>query len=161
VDAYKLCVGHRRPMPRKACSIGRWDTFLGYMSVMSVITNIALVIFVSPVGDELAHKSIGTKFLIFVAAEHSLLFLKNTVADAVPDKPRWVQMMLDRHEWLVGKVFLEQVQDDDDALQEQAEALVLEIKENDAISDDGSPAGVTGVGANSVANPVVGGKDSI
>ncbi len=47
-----------------------------------------------------------TEFVIFVIAEHFLLFLKNSVADAVPDKPRWVQTLLNRYEWLVGKVFL-------------------------------------------------------
>ena len=28
------------------------------------------------------------------------LVRERTVADAVPDQPRWAQMMLDRHEWL-------------------------------------------------------------
>ena len=62
------------------------------------------------------------------------------MADAVPDQPRRAQMMLDRHEWLVGRraEVTEEVggspgagrrpRTRHQALQEEAEALVLGIR---------------------------------
>ena len=60
----------------------------------------------------------ATRWLVFVVAEHAMLFIKETLADIVPDVPRAVQSMADRHEHIVHKVFVGVEDDSNDTLHE-------------------------------------------
>ena len=94
------------------------------------------------------------------------LVRERAVADAVPDQPRWAQMMLDRHERLVGRraEVTEEVggspgagrrpRTRHQALQEEAEALALGILENDDGGGDWSvePGRRQGLGFNSISS---------
>jgi hypothetical protein len=46
-DGFKMCMLHRRPLYRCAEDIGTWEYVLNIMSVMSVVTNAALLAFTS------------------------------------------------------------------------------------------------------------------
>ena len=128
VDAFKLCNGHRRPWPKSASSIGTWQYFLSLMSSLSVVTNTALILFTTDIPE--LPQSIGGKWLAFMATEHVLLMTKKMIEDFVPDDRHWVSVLRRRHEWLQNKVFRGLQHDDDDDLQERAEALNLKIHAN-------------------------------
>ena len=55
---------------------------------------------------------------------------KKMIEDFVPDDRHWVSVLRRRHEWLQNKVFRGLQHDDDDDLQERAEALNLKIHAN-------------------------------
>jgi hypothetical protein len=124
VDAFKLCYGHRRPWPRSATSIGTWSYFLSLMSTLSVITNIALLIFTAK-GLDLP-QSTGAKWLMFVVAEHFLLVWKKMVQDFVPNAPHFASQLLNRHMWLEQRVFFGLQVESDDHLREKAEEMDLD-----------------------------------
>ena len=149
VDAVKLCYGHRRPWPRSATSIGNWSFFLSLMSTMSVITNIALLIFTANIPD--LPTSTGSKWLMFMVAEHLLLVWKKMVEDFVPDAPHFTEQLLARHKWLEQRVFFGLTVESDAHLKEKAEQLDLDADGKLAIhANPNTEAGV-------VANPTAGG----
>jgi hypothetical protein len=153
VDAFKLCEGHRRPWPRQASNIGTWQYFLSAMSTMSVITNTGILIFTAEI-DGLPTAA-TTKWLTFMAAEHSLLLFKKMVEDFLPDVAHPVDQLSRRHDWLEAKVFRGLKGDDDDDLSEKHEDLDLSIHKHPSILGKKSQRTATGAyTAREVANPV-------
>jgi hypothetical protein len=128
IDAYKLCFDHKRPNPKQADSIGMWQYFLSLISRISVITNIALVFFTANLFDEYTS---ATRWLLFMLAEHVLLFAKGILEDAVPDTPLQIEQLSARHEYTVKKVFHGlQAESDEAPNLAQAESLELTIHGN-------------------------------
>ncbi|KDO32354.1 hypothetical protein SPRG_02832 [Saprolegnia parasitica CBS 223.65] len=127
VDAYKLCNGHRRPYPHRVASIGSWYYFLCLMNYLAVATNIGILLFTQDPDDKFtSHTSTTAKWIIFIVAEHVCIFMKSAVAAAVPDVPRELAYLRDRHKDIEATVFLGQVPEtDDDDLSQQAEKLNL------------------------------------
>ena len=128
IDAYKLCFDHKRPDPKQAESIGMWQYFLSLISRISVITNIALLFFTANLFDEYTS---ATRWLLFMLAEHVLLFAKGILEDAVPDTPLQIEQLGARHEYTVKKVFHGlQAESDEAPNLAQAESLELTIHGN-------------------------------
>ncbi|EQC41790.1 hypothetical protein SDRG_00653 [Saprolegnia diclina VS20] len=128
VDAYKLCKGHRRPYPHRVASIGSWYYFLCLMNYMAVVTNIGIILFTKDPDDKFtSNTSTTAKWIIFLIAEHVCILMKSAVAAAVPDVPRELAYLRDRHKDIEATVFLGQVPEtnDDDDLSQQAEKLNL------------------------------------
>ncbi|CAM9722677.1 unnamed protein product, partial [Choristocarpus tenellus] len=97
VDAYKLCKTRRRPVAYKSSGIGVWDNVLEMMTVVGVITNCALVGATSvQIWRLIPGASTTEKFLVIVAAEHIILFIKYWVMSAMPRVPHKVQRALAR-----------------------------------------------------------------
>ncbi|CAM9391551.1 unnamed protein product [Discosporangium mesarthrocarpum] len=97
VDAYKLCKTRRRPIAVKSSGIGVWDNVLELMTVVAVITNCALVgATSSQLWRLIPGASTTEKFLLIVALEHLILFIKYWVKTAVPRVPLKVQRALAR-----------------------------------------------------------------
>eukprot|EP00937_MAST-01D_sp_MAST-1D-sp2_P007706 g7706.t1 len=128
VDAVKLTFGFRRPFPHSGQNIGQWALFMNLQSSISVVTNIAIIVFTT---ELFAEFSLWQKWLIFVLAEHGLLMAKIYVQDLIHDVPEWAAELVQRHQLITAKVFkgLEDEEDEDE--DEDAEELVLEIHEND------------------------------
>lgn len=97
-DALKMCRVFKRPFSEPSASIGVWQLAFETMSVISVVTNCALI-GMSPQVNALFPESKTDLILIVVAAEHALLALKFILAFAIPDKPRHIQMKLARLEF--------------------------------------------------------------
>ena len=128
VDAHKLCYDRRKPSPHSADSIGKWYFFLNVLSKISVITNTMLICFTS---SFLEHRTTAAKFIIFVTVEHAMLLAKQIVEDSVPDAEQFVLTLEERFRETASKLFLEIAEDDDDNLEEVAEAVDLTIHKND------------------------------
>ncbi|XP_077610424.1 anoctamin-10 [Crocuta crocuta] len=97
-DALKMCRVLKRPFSEPSASIGVWQLAFETMSVISVVTNCALI-GMSPQVNALFPESKLDLVLIVVAVEHALLALKFMLAFAIPDKPRHIQMKLARLEF--------------------------------------------------------------
>lgn len=97
-DALKMCRVFKRPFSEPSASIGVWQLAFETMSVISVVTNCALI-GMSPQVNALFPESKADLILIVVAVEHALLAVKFILAFAIPDKPRHIQMKLARLEF--------------------------------------------------------------
>ncbi|GAB5576991.1 anoctamin-10 isoform X6 [Prionailurus iriomotensis] len=97
-DALKMCRVLKRPFSEPSANIGVWQLAFETMSVISVVTNCALI-GMSPQVNALFPESKLDLVLIVVAVEHALLALKFILAFAIPDKPRHIQMKLARLEF--------------------------------------------------------------
>nr|XP_054406937.1 anoctamin-10 isoform X2 [Pongo abelii] len=97
-DALKMCRVFKRPFSEPSASIGVWQLAFETMSVISVVTNCALI-GMSPQVNAVFPESKADLILIVVAVEHALLALKFILAFAIPDKPRHIQMKLARLEF--------------------------------------------------------------
>jgi hypothetical protein len=84
----KLCYLTRRPYPEGAESIGIWYSIIQIVSYIGAITNAAIIIFTADVFDI---EDTATKWLLFLAFEHSLLLIKWIVAAYIPDTPNIVK----------------------------------------------------------------------
>ena len=127
VDSIKLCFGFRRPYPYPGESIGQWELFMNMQSSISVVTNIAIIIFTT---DLFAKWREWEKWALFVVAEHALLLIKIMVQALVDDSPQWVIDLQDRHKLMVDKIF-RGLEDEDEDADEEAEDLVLHIHPNE------------------------------
>nr|XP_044992799.1 anoctamin-10 [Jaculus jaculus]XP_044992800.1 anoctamin-10 [Jaculus jaculus] len=97
-DALKMCRVFKRPFSEPSSSIGVWQLAFETMSVISVVTNCALI-GMSPQVNAIFPESKVDLVLIVVAVEHALLALKFILAFAIPDKPRHIQRKLARLEF--------------------------------------------------------------
>ncbi|XP_039383847.1 anoctamin-10 isoform X3 [Mauremys reevesii] len=97
-DALKICRVFKRPFSQPTANIGVWQLAFETMSVISVVTNCALI-GLSPQVNALFPDSKTDLILIVVLAEHILLALKFVMAFVIPDKPRDIQIKLARLEF--------------------------------------------------------------
>ncbi|XP_044862383.1 anoctamin-10 isoform X4 [Mauremys mutica] len=97
-DALKICRVFKRPFSQPTANIGVWQLAFETMSIISVVTNCALI-GLSPQVNALFPDSKTDLILIVVLAEHILLALKFVMAFVIPDKPRDIQIKLARLEF--------------------------------------------------------------
>ncbi|KFO33287.1 Anoctamin-10 [Fukomys damarensis] len=109
-DALKMCRVFKRPFSEPSSSIGVWQLAFETMSVISVVTNCALI-GMSPQVNAVFPESKTDLVLIVVAVEHAILALKFILAFAIPDKPRHIQMKLARLEFESLEALKQQVRD--------------------------------------------------
>jgi len=113
LDSYKLLHLCRRPHPRGADSIGTWYYILDILSVMAVITNIAVLMFVMGTGDYLSGDDLPIKFFLFFCFEHVVLLIKFVIATIVPDEPFAITEHLERQKHIVDVIIRDAEEDDD------------------------------------------------
>ncbi|XP_007947895.2 anoctamin-10 [Orycteropus afer afer] len=109
-DALKMCRVFKRPFSEPSANIGVWQLAFETMSVISVVTNCALI-GMSPQVNALFPEAKMDLILIVVAIEHALLALKFILAFAIPDKPRHIQMKLARLEFESLEALKQQVRE--------------------------------------------------
>ncbi|XP_068944697.1 anoctamin-10 isoform X1 [Petaurus breviceps papuanus] len=97
-DALKMCKVFKRPFAEPSSSIGVWQLAFETMSVISVVTNCALI-GMSPQLNAVFPDSKTDLILIVVAVEHALLALKFVLAFVIPDKPQEIQVKLAKLEF--------------------------------------------------------------
>jgi len=82
--AHRNCCFLRRPVPRSAPGIGEWHRVLEGAEFVAVLVNLSLGIFAMQPLNELPPSN---KLLIFVVAEHVILFFKYLVTLKFPPMP--------------------------------------------------------------------------
>lgn len=105
VDAWKLTMAKRRPLPRGAEDIGTWQYIMDAMSVISVVTNFAIICFASNILEHYTGKSDAEmKVVCFIVFEHIAVAVKYSIKAIVDDVPMDVQIQLQRQELFCSKV---------------------------------------------------------
>lgn len=97
-DALKMCKVFKRPFSEPAANIGVWQLAFETMSVISVVTNCALI-GMSPHMKAYFPESETQLILVVVAVEHVLLAFKFFLAFVIPDIPKRIQIKLARLEF--------------------------------------------------------------
>ncbi|KAJ6236476.1 ngep-related [Anaeramoeba flamelloides] len=100
-DAIKLR-SMKRPEPRGADGIGQWLEILKFVSVLVILNNILMMTFSYEVFNlgNTKIKSYTSKLLFLVILEHSILFIKFIVHQAVPDVPHDVKIEIERQKYV-------------------------------------------------------------
>ncbi|XP_078609248.1 anoctamin-10-like isoform X2 [Branchiostoma floridae x Branchiostoma japonicum] len=98
-DAFKMCRIFQRPFMEPAANIGAWQTVFEVMGFIAVMTNMALIGMSPEIQPLLEGYTTVQKVLIFVAAEHLIIFIKVVLAFAIPDMPEWVETQMGRIEY--------------------------------------------------------------
>ena len=94
-DSRKVLTLCQRPDYRGAQDIGTWAIIFRFMSLVAVITNMAIIAFTSSQLDSiLDNPSSFTKLWVVVAAEHLIFSLQFVVHHAVNNEPRTVRVAL-------------------------------------------------------------------
>lgn len=95
-DAYKILRLCQRPTVDNAADIGAWYNILEFLNILSVITNLAILIFTADslhgLATGLREKTDPWQYVVimvvfFVVAEHILLGIKFLLAFCIPDVP--------------------------------------------------------------------------
>lgn len=96
IDSYKLHTLCRRPPPRSTDSIGVWYVVIEILNLISIFTNLTMILFVSGVGESY-WPDMSDRFCVFIALEHLMLIFKGAAAYVIPDATKAVRIERMRH----------------------------------------------------------------
>ncbi len=113
VDGWKLCHLCRRPEPRSCEDIGTWYFILETISYSSIFINSGLVAFT---GSNTINYTWVERVWLFILMATGLFCIRVFVAYLIPDMPPYVEVQLQRQEYIVDKVIHNVSDDDDDEL---------------------------------------------
>jgi len=98
-DAFKLCKVYQRPPAKSVRNIGAWMPAFEVLGFIAVFTNCALLC-MSPTLRQLAPGLTSVEWVVvFVLLEHTLLALKLTLTQVVPNVPYWIRKAVAQHEY--------------------------------------------------------------
>lgn len=100
---------YQRPVPIGAQDIGSWQVIFSLVSVVSVVTNAAIVCFTMNVLD--GYSYLGRTWL-FIGFQWFLISVQFIISAAIPDTPESVHIQQKRAEFIVSKLILH-VEDED------------------------------------------------
>ena len=95
MDAYKLCRIMRKPMPRGIRDIGAWYTAFSLTSLISIMTNLALLSMDRDVQAFAPNASSRDWILLFVFFEHIFLLIREIIDKVIPDVPSHIKLAMD------------------------------------------------------------------
>lgn len=90
--AYRMTNVTARPLPLLAGGIGEWETVFNALSIIAIVVNAALAVFVM---QPMRSWTTEHEFLAFIAIEHALLAVRYVVYLFVPDHPEDVRRIDD------------------------------------------------------------------
>lgn len=96
VDGYKFTNFIQRPFPAGASDIGIWEHILGFMTIMTTITNIGIVFFT----DNRFELDSTSQWVLFVGIEHLALLSIWLIREAIPDLDEETEDIIKRHEFV-------------------------------------------------------------
>eukprot|EP01138_Halocafeteria_seosinensis_P011929 gb/GECG01012192.1/.p1 GENE.gb/GECG01012192.1/~~gb/GECG01012192.1/.p1 ORF type:complete len:102 (+),score=9.38 gb/GECG01012192.1/:1-306(+) len=85
-----------------ASGIGDWKKFLLFLTISSVVTNLAILAFTVE-QPWFGADSQASRFAVAVVAEHVIFGLRYAVEESIPDVPYNVRIQLQRQTYLVRK----------------------------------------------------------
>ena len=101
MDGWKLCEMCRRPEPRSCEDIGTWYNILEIISMISVLTNSAIVAYT---GGTLDNYTWTTRAWIFFSMSFGIMLAKSFVAYLIPDISDDVMIQIKRQELITDTV---------------------------------------------------------
>lgn len=108
-SAFKISYASQRPMSRKASSIGIWLEVMQFMSIGSVLTNCAVILYTSKQLDiYFPDLSEANKILAIFIFEHLMLFAKYLIHISIPNISQELQEKIDLEKFESDKAKHEQ-----------------------------------------------------
>jgi hypothetical protein len=108
VDGWKFCQSFQRPEPKSAQDIGVWQIMLEFLSYIAIVYNFGLLFFTSKF---LIDVEWSYRWFAFVAAQNIAFGMKSALAELMEDTEPFVEMQLQRQEFLVSKVIYDKSDD--------------------------------------------------
>lgn len=109
-DAFKYCHVNQRPFPRNASNgIGPWKIAFELLSLISVMTNMALIALHPDVRDHFSYMTDTEYYMYLVAAEHALILIKVVLMTAIPDEAAHITQAKQRHKFESLEAFKKEV----------------------------------------------------
>lgn len=99
VNCYKLCRVMRKPTPRAIRDIGAWYSAFTITSVISIMTNLALLSMDKDVQAFAPNASSRDWVLLFVAIEHIFLLIRVIIDKIIPDVPSKTKFKIDMNDF--------------------------------------------------------------
>lgn len=128
VNGWKLCQAYRRPSPKTAESIGTWEVMIDIISVLAVISNIALLLFTA---SYFANLTWSSRLIVFVMTEACIFALKFMSKIFIPDVTQDIDLQLKRKDYLVSKILLNIADEFEDTFIHKENNVNLVINEID------------------------------
>mmetsp|Transcript_99871 Transcript_99871/g.285509 ORF Transcript_99871/g.285509 Transcript_99871/m.285509 type:complete len:1215 (+) Transcript_99871:241-3885(+) len=122
IDSHKVIYDIRRPVPKKARDIGMWQTIFTFVIVMSIVTNAMLIVFVL---DGSGAENEAGKVWVFNAIQYVLFSLMVVTQMVIDDEPFKMQVQLSRQETIVGSYILGIADEDEEAMEDDDEPMVI------------------------------------
>jgi hypothetical protein len=92
VDSYKFLTFSKRPFPEKANNIGIWEDILRFVTLMSVITNICLIVFNNTL--------LPDDWTIFLLFEHIMFACMGFLFIYIAPVDKYTANIIKRHDFL-------------------------------------------------------------
>ena len=103
-DAFKLKYAYRRPIPRLVNGIGSWQSWINFMSHISLMTNTILIAYSSllkkAVGDELFPNDECEQYKLLVLVfllEHAIFVINYILRKRIRTEPKWISIYRQRN----------------------------------------------------------------
>ena len=103
MDGYKLGRIMRKPTPRNIRDIGAWYLAFNITSVVSILTNLALLSMDKDVQAFAPNSSSRDWVLLFVTIEHIFLLIRVAIAKVIPDVSGKVKLAIDINDFKLKK----------------------------------------------------------
>lgn len=103
VNGWKMLTFYQRPAPLGAQDIGSWQAIFTLISVVSVVTNAAIVCFTMDVLKEYTY--LGRTW-IFIGMQWAMISFQFALGAAIPDIPEEVEIQQKRNEFINSKLIL-------------------------------------------------------
>jgi len=102
-DAFKLRYAYRRPLPNIVSGIGSWQSFINFMSHLSLVTNTILIAYSSrlktAVGDELFPNDECEQYKLLILVfllEHLIFVIVYIIRKKINNEPKWITIYKQR-----------------------------------------------------------------
>lgn len=102
-DAFKLRYAYRRPFPKMVNGIGSWQSFINFMSHLSLVTNTILIAYNSylktTVGDELFPNDECEQYKLLILVfllEHLIFIATYIIRKKISNEPKWITIYKQR-----------------------------------------------------------------
>jgi len=130
MTSFKLVKFYQRPVPQGVQDIGSWQAIFTLLSVMSVITNAALICFTMTVLDSnLVYFEYVGKLWIFLGFQWTIFVIQNVILYTTSDRSDTVEIQLQRTEFLMNRL-INKVPDED-----SGEELSTSVRESESGAD--------------------------
>jgi hypothetical protein len=149
LNLYSITNRTRRPDPRSAEDIGMWESIFRLLSLIAVMTNCALIIFVGsylkdyqewlpfqPLNTSLStSRNIqGYKWLLFFCMEHTILVGRAFIEFVIDDIPEGIKIQIGRQDLVTSKLIDDAESGSDEELDESNFSESTSITANIALT---------------------------
>ena len=91
----------KRPNPRKSADIGKWFDILEIISILSIFSNVGILVFTS---NNFVGLNLKWKLVLFMCLVYFYILLKMILSSFIPDTPEHIIEIQNRHKYVIKKI---------------------------------------------------------